>query len=220
MVEKVRRPDIAASIVAKELGKILGVGISSRYKVGGAELTDSNGIIRQHLDPGILEALRDAKVLRALAAEISRRWLEVEPEIFLDVASNRIGLRTPYNPQLIEELKQFIPGGARSWEPTTKTWYLNVSYLESIEVIIRKFYPGVKVTTPEQLLPAKAAGCYAELLEPLPEFALRAAYRGILLAVHPDRAKSNGLSPEAAHEMILKVQAAWKKIAKERSFSA
>lgn len=140
------------------------------------------------------------------------RWLNVKAEIFLDVTTNRIGIRVPYQVELINELKTFIPPAGRSWDGGTKTWYVNASYIDQVERIVRKHFPDVTVTTPGQDLMPVDGGVFSRLLSPLPAFALKAVYRAICMSCHPDRAVANGLTIEDAHKIMTSVNTIWSEI--------
>ena len=154
----------------------------------------------------------------ALFDVIEGGWLRVKPEIFLDVSTNRIGIRVPFQADLINELKTFIPAGARSWESATKTWYVNPSYIDQVERIVRKHFPDVTITTPGQDLMPVDGDVYTRLLSPLPDFALKAVYRAIALSCHPDRAAANGISVEDAHRLMQQVNLVWNDLKKVKGW--
>jgi hypothetical protein len=117
---------------------------------------------------------------------------------------------------LINELKTFIPPAGRSWDGTTKTWYVNAGYVDQVERIVKKYCPDVKVTTPGQDMMPVDGDVFSRLLSPLPAIALKAVYRAICLTCHPDRAVQNGLTIEESHQIMTTVNTIWSEIKKAK----
>lgn len=160
--------------------------------------------------------------IEELANKIADRWTSMRPEIFLDPATNRFGVRTPHKPDFINELKAFIPAGARTWEGNTKTWYVNSAYIDVLERLGRKYFPDIVVTTPNAEAietAAEASDVYGRLVAKLPDHALKAVYRAIALSCHPDKAKEYGLSAEEATRIMMQVNGVWAEIKKAKGWS-
>lgn len=164
---------------------------------------------------------RKRSAIVEIADMVWRRWSEVRAEVFYDQATNRIGIRTPYNPEFITELKAFISPGARTWDGPTKTWYANTSYLDTVERLIHKYFPDATVTGPAAFeAPEDAEGdCYSRLLKPLPDHALKSVYRAIVSSCHPDKGKEYGIDPAKLTEIMTTVNVIWTEIKKARKWS-
>jgi len=209
--------------LAKYLTQKMGFHVSWRYDQGGLTTTFKGGTQYKEFEVvvpvNVLGSLKTPEV-KALAEMLTRGWTNMQPEIFIDVNTNRIGIRVPYLASVVDEIKAFIPPAARTWDSSTKTWYVNASYLDTVERIIRKAFPTVKVTTPEAALPVVADGdAYGALLRPLPDNALRSVYKAIAISCHPDRAAANGLTVEQANGIMQAVNIAWAEVKKARGWS-
>jgi hypothetical protein len=220
-----KRPPVSpewkfAQKAADTLSKMLGVEIEHDYghyyyHKDNISFTDHYGVFKESLPAAIATVLNPYQAT-AFIKEMGGRWLSVTPEMFVDTVSNRIGIRVPYNAQMIDELKRAIPAGARVWESATKTWYVNFSYLDALESVAKRFFPGIKMAMPDALIPEVASDTYTELLKPLPAFALKAMYRSVMACIHPDKAMQYGITLEQAHEYTVNFKRAWDKLCQER----
>lgn len=199
------------SVVRRELERLLQTSLTEGFNSEKTiRIFDRDKVFYVTLSNEVLKVISQ----RALAFEISRGWLEVKSEIWYDQATNRIGVRTPYNTKLIEEFKSFAPRGTYAWDPAAKAWFFNPTVLEIIEPIVKRYYPDVENTTIGAIAAAEES-VYDRLLGPLPFYVVKVAYRAILGALHPDRATQNGLTEREAHEHFVRVQALWSELEKE-----
>ena len=144
----------------------------------------------------------------------------MKAEIFYDAPTNRIGIRTPYNVEFITELKTFVSPGARTWDGSTKTWYANASYLDAVERLVKKYFPDATVTGPAAFeAPESDGDCYSRMLKILPDHAMKAVYRAIVMACHPDKGIEYGIDPVKLSEVMAQVNVLWTEIKKARGWA-
>lgn len=121
-----------------------------------------------------------------------------------------IMVRTPYNPEFIDELKNEIPREARKWDTEEKIWKVDASYADDLEKLVRKFYGEPTVVQQEVLVTASAPedDPYGMLLREAPNDVIKKVYLMIATKVHPDAGGST--------ESMTRVNQAWDAIKRER----
>jgi len=126
-----------------------------------------------------------------------------------DMPRSAYGVKCEYQPNFIEFIKAKIPASDRVWDPNVKTWFIKEAWFDVMHELALQLWPGaVTVLTraaseaawqaQENARKAALAAQRQAVLGPLEsalleftllcdEDALRAAYRKMSLALHPDR---------------------------------
>lgn len=151
----------------------------------------------------------------------------VKCTITWDSAARVYSISTPYEPNFVEFVKAKIPGSQRAWDPATKLWTIEESWLEVIQLLATELWgaASVQITTRQSVedaereareaqqkaiimsLPERERAIY-EFVSALPFEAVQAAYRKAAMLLHPDRNPTDG-------EAMAKLNAAWSRMEKE-----
>lgn len=62
-------------------------------------------------------------------------------------------VRTSYDPEFVELLKEEVPKHARYWNPDEKVWEIYPDYLEAVEELCKQFFDDVEVEEIEEYEP-------------------------------------------------------------------
>lgn len=114
-------------------------------------------------------------------------------------------IRSRYNREFIEELKQCAP--IRAWDAATKSWLVPAASLDVVLRLCKKHYPYDDTTVERAQKPAATKSIGArprDILGVSPradQSEVKEAYRRLALALHPDRGGS--------HELFVLVQNAY-----------
>jgi len=63
-----------------------------------------------------------------------------EVPYWVDVKHGKI-LISPYNPELLTEIKELVPGEHRYWDPENNGFFINDMHVYDVEILIKKYYP-------------------------------------------------------------------------------
>lgn len=145
-----------------------------------------------------------------------------------DSAAQVYMVSAPYEPNFVEFIKLKIqPARDRAWDPNTKMWAIEPSWLDLIQSLATELWTAsyVKVITRDEVeqaeraekeaqrnaivasLPERERAIY-EFVTALPFEAIQAAYRKAATLLHPDRNPTDG-------EAMSKLNASWTRIEKE-----
>jgi len=127
------------------------------------------------------------------------------------VKDGYIFVKTPYNPEFVQELKADIPASQRVWMGVDKVWRVAAAYHEDVYSVVRKHYgePTVIEQEPQIVVQGGPADDpFGALLRIAPDDVLKKVYRMIAAEVHPDKG--------APAEAMVALNQAWSEIKKER----
>lgn len=120
-----------------------------------------------------------------------------------------IHIRSPFVREYVDALKLEIDRSFRKWNPTDKTWSVDVTQLDLLIEISERFF---KVNVIAQDVQETGGGdSYSELLSSLSDDTLKKIYKLIVLECHPDRSGDG--------KLLSTVNVAWAKIRKARGMS-
>ncbi len=100
-------------------------------------------------DGGSLEASAKRvvrNIRKKLQAAQKRSYIVDSPARIEESSDGRLVLHTPFKQKFVDELKQKIPSGQRSWDKEAKVWMVNSVHRNTAEELIRRFY-GVDAET-------------------------------------------------------------------------
>jgi len=64
-----------------------------------------------------------------------------EVPYWIDVKHGKV-LISPYNPEMMAEVKEVVPGQDRHWSPEHNGFFINDMHVYDIEPILKKYYPN------------------------------------------------------------------------------
>jgi len=127
------------------------------------------------------------------------------------VKDGYIFVKTPYNPEFVQELKADIPSSMRTWMGVDKVWRIAAAYHEDLLSVVKKHYGEPTILEQEtQVVVVGDTGNdpFGAMLRVAPDDVLKKVYRMIAAEIHPDK----GGAPEA----MIVLNTAWSEIKKER----
>jgi hypothetical protein len=122
-----------------------------------------------------------------------------------------IYIRTPFNADFIDDLKNDIPPRARKYLPVDKEWKVEAAYAEDVEKLVRKYFGEPTIVQNEVYVQGPAVSGddpYARFLRACPTPVLAKLYKVAAIELHPDRGGDANAMAE--------VNAAWTEIKKDR----
>jgi len=100
--------------------------------------------------------------------------------------SNFYSLSFVYNPELVEELKDSIPGEFRRWDPVEKRWLFSPLYLDDVEAICRHYFSPESISM-DATGEISSSELFVQLFDLLRGEERERVYRTLAMALHPDR---------------------------------
>lgn len=133
--------------------------------------------------------------------------------IWFDEQSGVLKIRCDFDSKFIESLKVHIPIKSRAWNKQTKTWEVEVAFLDTALHLMTKFFDHI--VTPQfgkrnsalQNKPDESDP-YSTLLRLAPDDLVKKVYRELAKELHPDKGGDK--------DKIQKVIKAYERIKKER----
>jgi len=103
--------------------------------------------------------------------------------------ANWLKVITPFNRDFIDELKVIVPSSERNWNPGDKCWLVRDTYLVELAELCNRCFDEVETDLVQAPAVTTDCGSYAVmfLLPQAPIELIKAAYRILSLAYHPDR---------------------------------
>ena len=142
---------------------------------------------------------------------------QIKVRIWWDVSIAAYRISVPYHEAFIDFLKATVPAGKRAFDPSTKIWTFEESYLQLIETAAKAIWSPTEINIvtraqTAQNLPATAtasplASMCEQFVRALPYEAAKKAYQIAAMQLHPDRGGS-------AEQMSL-LNVSWSRLEKE-----
>lgn len=126
-----------------------------------------------------------------------------------DIPRSAYSVKCEYQPNFIEFIKAKVPASDRVWDPNVKMWYIKEAWYEVLHELAGQLWPGAVASTSKSVaeaawqaqenarraaIAAQRAAILTTLDNAILDFctlcdseALRACYRKMSLALHPDR---------------------------------
>lgn len=151
--------------------------------------------------------------------------MSIKARIWWDMQSGAYVVSSAYNDKLVEALKTIIPSGDRSYDPSTKHWFVKEQYGEMIRSIASSAF-GVHAVSftsktvaeqsqqqSRQYIPTTTPvgtteSAVLEFFSMLSYDDARKSYRAAAMTHHPDKNKGDGTKMARLNEL-------WDKIEKE-----
>jgi len=136
--------------------------------------------------------------------------------IWWDFEEGRYRLKTPYDAEFVDDLKDCVFYQGRSWDGVSKTWLFDRDYLENVCQLCSEYFGNVSVTGNEkeqahEQYPSEPVGelqnASIALIRLLPEEILHTAYRSAMKSLHPDVGGDTAKAQEfnQAYQAIVKL---------------
>jgi hypothetical protein len=148
---------------------------------------------------------------REFLHEKGKKMAKPNDRATLWVKDGYIFVKTPYDPEFVQELKADIPSSCRTWMGVDKVWRIAAAYHEDLLSVVKKHYGEPTVLEQEtQVVVVGDSGNdpFGAMLKVAPDEVLKKVYRMIAAEIHPDK----GGKPE---DMVTLNQA-WAEVKKER----
>jgi hypothetical protein len=138
--------------------------------------------------------------------------------IWWDVSVQAYRLTSPYNKELVDSLKAFIPISDRSYDPTSKIWTISERMLTPTVGVLQKLKLQHVVITRQQAEQASTSSptttrgmpldvVMKRFLELLPYESARKSYLHASMQMHPDKGGSM--------DVMTEFNALWQRLEKE-----
>lgn len=124
-------------------------------------------------------------------------------------------LKMAYNPDCVEEIKETIPLGMRSWNQEAKVWHVGLPYLGTLVKILEEYFDDSEIYLDEDIpnlvnlrdVIDPRGTPYSELylLPDAPREVCRAAYLALSKLYHPDTGRGD-------LERMKRINVAWEQI--------
>jgi len=102
--------------------------------------------------------------------------------IWIDRLSGWVCIRTPYNADFINELKEKIPKQHRKWDAELKLWRIGPHYLEDIILVGKKYF---KVDVLPEITSGDSSP-FERLVKHLSKNGIKQVWRVVAKELHPD----------------------------------
>ena len=116
-------------------------------------------------------------------------WGDIKEEvakIWLDEGKGVICTRFPYKLKVIEEIREKVPKGKKTWNPTDKIWEFSVEAVDIIvEIMTENFQKVIDLTQAAPPMPVSQNGT-DPLLSLLDEEDIQKIYKLLAKKYHPD----------------------------------
>lgn len=95
---------------------------------------------------------------------------------------------TPYHAGFVSDIKTFIDYPFRKYDPATKHWMVDKTYLETLVIILEKHFDEINTNLLSEQ--ASDGNLFAQLFEILPNEHRDKVYRVLAQVFHPDKGGS------------------------------
>jgi len=109
-----------------------------------------------------------------------------------------------YEPDLIIDLKNFIPSHARKWDPEERCWVILRSYEERLVFIIEENGHTAEFTEAKGAVSNYSTDPFETLFKEVPADLQQKLFRHLTLALHPDNGGDG--------ELMKRLNIAWGKV--------